>query len=50
VKAVASALTKQMEKNASAQSSTDRSRGTKADHPARDTGNLVASLSFQRIK
>jgi len=49
VKAVASALTKQMENNASAQSSSDRSPGTKAGHPKRDTGNLVASINFERV-
>jgi len=49
VRAVASALSKQMENNASARSSTNRSRGTHPEHPVRDTGNLVASINFQRI-
>jgi len=49
VRAVASALSNQMKDNASADSASDRSPGTKPDHPKRDTGNLVASISFQRV-
>jgi len=49
VRAVASALASQMEDNASAQSAGGRSPGTHPEHPKRDTGNLVASINFQRI-
>jgi len=49
VRAIATALVSQMEKNASAASSTDRSPGVDPEHPMRDTGNLVNSISFQRI-
>lgn len=50
VKAVANALATQMEKNASADSATDRSPGTHPEHPVRDTGTLVASLGAQRVE
>lgn len=50
VKAVAAALSVQMEKNASAQTSSGRSAGTRREHPARDSGNLVASIGATRIR
>jgi len=49
VKAIATALVNQMEKNASAASASDRSPGVDPDHPMRDTGNLVSSISFERL-
>jgi len=49
VKAIANALVSQMEKNASADSASDRSPGTHPNHPVRDTGTLVASLGAQRV-
>lgn len=49
VRAVSSALASQMEKNVSAQSSSDRSPGTHPDHPKTDTGNLRASINFVRV-
>lgn len=50
VRTVALALQKQMEKNASANTATDRSPGTDGDHPQRDTGNLVASIQAKPIR
>lgn len=49
VQAVAVALQSQMENNVSAVSSSNRSPGVDPDHPKRDTGTLVNSISAQRI-
>lgn len=50
VATIAVALANQMEKNVSANTSTDRSPGTHPEHPQRDTSNLVNDISAQRIK
>lgn len=49
VRTVAAALSNQMKDNASANSASGRSPGTHPEHPQRDTGNLVASIGFERI-
>lgn len=50
VKAAATALSNQMQNNVNAQKSVNRSPGTDAEHPKRDTGNLTADISAVRIK
>lgn len=50
VTTVAVALQTQMEKNASANTSSDRSAGTHPDHPQRDTGALVASIQATKTQ
>jgi len=49
VDAVANALVNQMENNVSAGSSVDRSPGTVPEHPKRDTGTLVNSITAVRL-
>jgi len=49
VRSVANALSNKMKDNASANSASDRSPGTDSDHPVRQSGNLVGSISFERI-
>jgi len=49
VKVVANSLAGQIEKNVSAATATDRSPGTKPDHPKRETGTLVNSIGAQRV-
>jgi len=49
VEAVATALQRQIQINATAQAS-GRSPGTAPDNPQVDTGNLRASISVQRVK
>lgn len=50
VKAVAASLARQMERNVSADSAAGRSPGTNPEHPKRDTGTLVNSIGFSRIR
>jgi len=50
VRAIATALENQMKANASAQSASDRSPGTHPEHPTRDSGNLVASISAVKVQ
>jgi len=49
VKAVATALQTQMEKNVNAQKATDRSPGTHPEHPRRQDGNLTGDIGAVRI-
>lgn len=50
VTAVALALERQMVENVSADRGGGRSPGTDPDHPRRQTGNLAASISAERIR
>lgn len=49
VRAVATALKTQMEKNVNAAGATDRSPGTDPEHPKVDTGNLRADIDAVRV-
>jgi len=50
VKAVAVGLENQMTKNASAETATGRSAGTRRGHPKRQSGNLAGSIQAVRVK
>jgi phage gpG-like protein len=50
IRAVATALKTQIEKNANAAGATDRSPGTDPEHPKVDTGNLRASIDVVRVR
>lgn len=49
VRVIALALERKMTNNVTAEGGRDRSPGTHPDHPARDTGNLAASIKAVRI-
>lgn len=50
VQAVANALARQMEKNVSAETATDRSPGTHPEHPQEQLGNLKGSIAATQVK
>ncbi len=50
IRAVATALKTQMEKNVNAQKSVDRSPGTHPEHPRRQDGNLTGDIDAVRVR